>query len=963
MRWLAAWLLCAAPASALDPARDILQYSRARWGADEGFGHAVHAVLRTRDGYLWAGTGDGLFRFDGFEFESLDLPREGARTAHVTALHEDAAGRLWIGLMSGLLVRDRDVVTSYGEGDGLPRGSVYALGSSTDGSLWVGTEHGVFKREGSAFRAACGAEARHRIRDLAAARDGGVWAAATAGGGLWRITDGRCSRLGTTEGLADESVVAVREDAAGTLWVGTHRGVGARRSGRFTWTSAREGLSDDLVRSLAVDRDGNVWIGTGSGGLNRLRDGRVSALSRKDGLLGDRIFDVHEDHEGILWLGTQAGIERLQDGTFRPLVTPRGLLTCGVPTVAGSAGGAVWIGTDGEGLLRVAGSAFTTLTRRDGLPDDVIHAVLETPAGALWVHTPRGLAVREGGRFRRLGRDQGLTHPHVRALMADRAGTVWVGTDSGGLFRWDGRRFDVRFPGESVFALHEDQAGALWVGTLHGLKRLQGDVVSSFGVTEGLSSTLVLSFHEDGDGTLWMGTGRGLSRWRGGRLRSYTEREGFTDARLYHVFDDGRGHLWLTSSRGVFQVAKKAFDDLEATGKAIAFTHYGSADGLPSPDCAGLRQPVGWTGPDGLFWIPTLRGVAVVDPARAARAEPPMPIAIQGAVVNGEEVPLAEGARLPAGLRRLEIRFAGLALRAPQRNRYRYRLEGYDADWVDAGTRRVAHYTRVPPGRYRFRVIGRGGDGPWNEEGAAVSFSVAPLFHQTVTFKLALMAVVGLAAAALHHLRVRRLRARMEAVLGERNRIARELHDGLDQGLTGARMQLEVAFRRLPDAPDQAAQHVERALGLMDSVHQDARRAVWALRSQALAESGLAAALAQLAGDLSGETGAAVRVDVAAQAARLPAEVEDQVFRIAQEAITNAVRHGGAQSVIVTLDLQRDRLTLRVHDDGRGFDPSAPTDGLGLRGMQERARAIGAALHIGSRPGGGTEVVLERPRS
>jgi ligand-binding sensor domain-containing protein/signal transduction histidine kinase len=956
-------------ALALDPGRHILQYGHNRWGAAEGFAHSAHTVLQTRDAYLWVGTGDGLFRFNGVDFERVALARPEPES--VFALHEDAEGRLWVGLMSGLARLEQGRLTiTYGEREGLPPGSVYALASTSDGTLWAGTDAGLFSLTNGRFtrERLCPGDSTHRVRALTVARDGALWVGATRGGALRRLSarEGTCRVFGVSDGLLDPTVVAVHEDASRTLWVGTERGLGALRDGRFTFFTTRDGLSHDTVRSLASDRDGNLWIGTTAGGLNRFRDGVFSSLTARDGLVGDRIFQLYEDREGILWVATRGGLERLQDGAFRPLVlpAPHGILRASVRTIVGSSDGAVWIGTEGQGLLRLRGNDLRVFTAADGLPEDMVTSLLAMPDGALWIGTTRGLVVYEHGRFRRVGAAEGLTHDNVRVLLRDRAGAIWIGTEGGGLFHGDGRRFAGRLSDVTVFALHEDRGGVLWAGTARGLRRLEKGRESTFTADDGLASSLVLGFAEDPDGTLWIGTGNGVSRRRGERIVSYTARQGFVDERLYGIFDDGRGRLWITSGAGVYRVAKQAFDDFDAgRTSAVEFTHYTTADGLPSPDCSGLRQPVGWVAPDGALWVPTLRGIGIVDPRRDARPETPMPVVIERLVVNGAPTGGGDGLRLGPGVRSLELGWAGLSLRAPPRNRFKYRLEGYETDWVDSGSRRAAYYTQVPPGTYRFRVSGRSGDGPWNEVGASFAFSVAPRFHQTVAFQLLVAAGVVSLAAGLHRLRLRQLRAQLAAVLAERSRIARELHDTLDQGLTGASIQLQLAHRHIREAPDEAAEHLGRARELVASTFAEGRRAIWALRSQALEDdqAGLPDAFARLAREMSAGTATAVRVDVRGRPRPLPPLVEGHVLRIGQEALTNAVRHGEPREVILALEFDAPGLVLSVRDDGRGFDRAATSSGLGLRGMEERASAIGGALSVTSRPGKGTEVRLKVP--
>jgi signal transduction histidine kinase/ligand-binding sensor domain-containing protein len=943
---------------ALDPTRSPLQYRHDQWGPDEGLTQ-VTDILQGTDGFVWLGTASGLHRWDGVSF--LRIPLGGTEDDTVRVLHEDAQGRLWAGREAGLASLTSGGVQTYGERDGLPAGSVFALASTPDGSLWVGTLAGVYVGRKGRFTpdASCADLATLRVWDLARTRDGAVWVA-TRGGGVRRIQDGRCSTYGVEHGLANPVVLALHEDASGTLWVGTQGGLSRWDGTRFHTHQAPGGA--DMIRSLTSDRDGNLWIGTSTTGLRRLHDGVFDSFTERDGLGGTRVFSLHEDREGSLWLGTRAGLERLQDSAFVPLLTADGVFRGAVRTLLPTKRGGAWIGTESQGLLRIEGSRLEAFTSRHGLPDDTAAPLLETPDGRVFVGTTRGLYVLQGGRFTRLSGTAGLGEYNVRAAVQDGSGVVWIGTD-GGLFAWDGKVFTPHLPHDTVLALHVDGAGALWIGTSPGgLKRIVDGRVSAYTTKDGLSSNTVTGFREV-DGALWMTTGRGLTRLRGDRFTPFTAGDGVLAQRLFHVFDDTRGFLWVTSGHGVFRIRRDALESAGPAGAAaVPYTHYSTADGLPSAACSGSTQPSGWQAPDGTLWVPTRKGIGIVDPGRTERPALRMPIRVDSLVADGRRLALADRLELPAGLSSLEVQWVGLSLRVPSRNVFKYRLEGYDPDWVNVGNRRFARFGPLPPGDYRFRVIGASSDGTWNHEGATVSFTVRPFFHQTAWFKRLIAVAILLAVVALHRLRLRRLHERYAVLLTERSRMARELHDTLDQGIAAAGMQIQVAEAKLVESPDQAALCLQHARRFLDDTLEEGRRSVWALRSLALAdEGGLPSAFARLARELSSGTRTALRVDVDGAPRRLAAPVEEHVLRIGQEAITNALRHGSAHHVVVTLAFEPHQVVLRVRDDGRGFDVAAPTSGVGLRGMRERAVEMGAALEVRSRPGSGTETTLEVP--
>jgi diguanylate cyclase (GGDEF)-like protein len=411
--------------------------------------------------------------------------------------------------------------------------------------------------------------------------------------------------------------------------------------------------------------------------------------------------------------------------------------------------GALWLGSRGQGLTRWKDGKFRTFTTKDGLPDDVVLALLEDRAGDLWIGTSEGLARRRGERFETFTVKDGLGSSKILCLAEDRAGDLWIGTRGGGV----NRRRDGRF--ERV------------------------------GVAEGFGNATVYDAHEDSEGRMWFGTaGRGLLRLAGGKLLSYSSREGLFDDLIYRILEDGQGDFWMSCNRGVFRVARKDLD-LFAAGRIrrIPYVAYGAADGLKSPECNGGFQPAGWRTKDGRLWFPTLRGAAVIDPARVRvnRIEPP--VVIEEAVADSRPIPVG-GAPLSPGKSRLEFRYTALSFAAPERVAFRYRLEGFDADWVDAGPRRSAFYTNLPSGRYRFRVIARNDDGIWNQRGASFAFSIAPRYYQTVWFYVLCAVIVGLAAEGATILRVRHFKTRqkeLEDLVAERTRQLEEANRGLER--------------------------------------------------------------------------------------------------------------------------------------------------------------------------------------
>jgi signal transduction histidine kinase len=478
-----------------------------------------------------------------------------------------------------------------------------------------------------------------------------------------------------------------------------------------------------------------------------------------------------------------------------------------------------------------------------------------------------------------------------------------------------------------------------------------------------VSSDIVLSLYEDREGDLWIGTTGGLSRYRDGQFASYTTADGLFDDVIFQILEDDAGNLWMGCNKGVFRVSKSELDDFaEGRRKSIASISYGTADGMSSRECNGGIQPAGWKSRDGRLWFPTIKGAVVIDPNKLRINQQPPPVVVEQVIVDGQAVSPTADLRLEAGARRLEFHYTGLSFLSPEKVRFKYKLEGYDNEWIDAGTRREAVYNNLAPGSYTFRVMACNNDGVWNETPASFGFYLKPRFYQTYWFYLACAVALSLIVWMLYRLRIRQMRARFLAVLAERNRIAREIHDTLAQGFVGIGLQLEAVKASLVDPPETARQHLDMAGSLVAHSLAEARQTVWNLRSQSLEDGPLSKALSTLMKQLTEGASIDSRIIVSGAERRLSHRIENNILRIGQEAIINAVKHARAQKIEIELHFDARSLALRVCDDGRGFDiekaPSANEGHFGLTGMRERAGQIGGRLQINSSSGSGTEITL-----
>jgi diguanylate cyclase (GGDEF)-like protein len=787
MRWkagsallgIAAGLLLRAPAaSALDPGLAITQYRHDTWNTREGLPQSsVEAILQTRDGYLWLGTQEGLARFDGITFAVFDRDNTRAlKHNRVLSLYEDSGGSLWIGTEGGGLTRMQGgTFTTFDEAQGLPRGSVRAIAEDKSGTLWVGTPSGLARRQGDRFhvyRAADGLPS-DAVRTIAAAPDGSVWVGTSRG--LARVLNGRIERE-RPAGDSHNYVLALWVDVDGTVWAGTRGGLLRLRGDAVRRFGRRDGLPGVPVQALWRDRQGSLWIGTELGGLARLVDERASTFTTREGLANDMVLAVREDREGNLWVGMQdGGLARLAAGKFVTYSRREGLAGESVWPVFQDHSGNMWFGTSGGGLSRMGDGVIRNFTTADGLSSNSVQALAEDREGALWIGTRGGGLDRlHHGRFRNYNLADGLPGLSVSALLFDRDGALWVGTRGDGLARFADGAF-VKYdsgsglPNDTIHCLHQDRAGALWIATDGGgLVHFRDGAFEVYTTRDGLSNDIVNTLYEDREGTLWIGTyGGGLVRYRAGRFTSYTTAEGLFDNAIFHILEDDAGHLWMSCNKGIFRVSKAELEKV-AAGEAELLhpVSYGTDDGMKNRECNGANQPAGFRSADGRLWFPTIQGVVTIDPANVFTNRLAPPVVIEQVSANGESQPARAGLEFEPGTESFEFRYAALSFSLPERVRFRYKLEGLDAEWVDVGPRRTAYYTRIPPGRrYRFVVAAANEDGVWSQEGASVDFFLKQHFLTSPWF-YGLCAAAALAAGGGGYgLYNRRLRAREQTLM------------------------------------------------------------------------------------------------------------------------------------------------------------------------------------------------------
>ncbi len=764
-----------APLRALDPSKALTQYGHDEWTDRAGLPqNSIQAVIQSRDGYIWMGTQEGLVRFDGMRFTVYDRNSVPVMNSqNVLCLCQDAAGAIWAGLESGGVLRMKDdVFTAISLPQGLSGDKVLCLLADRENRVWFGTDSGglvILEKGKTAVLGLKEGLEGQMVYSLMEDRAGTLWVGTNRG--VFRRIRGTFQKV-EIGGRERNWYYAFAEDAAGTVWVGSFRGLYALSQGSVKVYKVKDGLCDDQIMALNFEpRSGCLWVGTNRG-LNRFLGGRFQSYSEKDGLSNGSVLSLAGDAEGSLWIGTSGGLNRLRDTKFYSVTAREGLLGNVALTVCETADGSIWVGSDGGGISRLRGGAVTTYPPGEGLPAGTVDSVMPGSDGTLWVGVDvGGLARFRNGRFERVKvSEPALLSTTITCLLPTGENEIWVGAAAGLFHIKDGKvtRYGPKegLGGRTPNCILRLAGGDLAVGTDGGgVAFFRNGAFTSLTEKDGLPSDIVYALYEDGDRSLWIGTTKGLCRLRKGRAATVTTRQGLFDDCAYAVLDDGQGYLWMSCNKGAYR-ALKADLDAVAEGRAttVSCSSYGRADGMGTNECNGGQQPCAWKTRNGRLCFATMKGVAVIDPTSIRINPRPPPVVIEEALLDGKLVRTRGLARFVPGKHRLEIHFSALSLVAPEKVLFKYKLEGFDTDWVECGNHREAVYTGLPPGTYRFRVLACNNDGVWNLTGTSWDFVQRPRFYQTGFF-LALCIVSGvLVIAAVGALRVRGLKRR-QAIL------------------------------------------------------------------------------------------------------------------------------------------------------------------------------------------------------
>lgn len=996
------WVLTGT-AWALDPHRHVTQFGHSAWRTQDGFISRSVAVAQTTDGFIWIATQGGLVRFDGVTFTPWSPPPgESLPASNFEALRGGRDGSLWIGTAAGLSRLKDGHLFNYTTTPRSP--GISAIVEDGAGTVWV-TRYRVNDGLGPLCRVAgerliCYGEKEGLLSrfalGLAAQSDGTLWFGCQklcrlAAG---EVTSHRDERVANPAGGV--GVIGVAVDATGSVWatfddLGPRAGVQHYADGKWS-PYVVPGIDGSGVRSrtVFVDRQGALWIGTQSSGLYRVHDGHADHYDRSDGLSGNEINSIHEDREGNLWVATDRGLDMFRDTPVVTYSTIEGLAATDLHSVLPLRDGTVWVGSE-EGLSVIDGKGIRAIEPPPGIRGKLVGGLLEDSAGRLWVGAGQTLMRYEGGRFSPISGVDG--RPLARsgttsAFAEDRSGDVWALTfarpDRYRLLRVADRRVVEDIPLDTIVKranyLAADPQDGVWVAGIDGdlarVRNGKSDVLVRLATPEAPVTGYGLSV--DSDGSVLFATTRGLYRWQHGNVSRLAEGNGLPCSSVYSAIRDDDAALWMHSRCGLLRLPAGQWAAWsKAPDSTVSPDIFDLHDGA-QPTSGVLDHPSVGKSPDGRLWFATRAFVQMIDPRRTHVNTLPPPVHIEAVVADGNRYAATAPVRLPPRRRHVEIDYTALSYRFPRSVLFRYRLEGKDPDWQDAGVRRQALYNDLRPGRYRFRVIASNDAGVWNEEGASLEFTMEPAWFQTRSFLTACLLLALVSLSLLYRMRVAQVSRRMahdfnlrlDERVHERTRIARELHDTLLQSFQGLMLRFQGARELLPAHPEQAVDALDGALDRADLALTEGRDAIQDLRAATTVSHDLAQAIASLAEELTTdpEQGAArFRVSVEGSPRELHPVVRDDIHRIACEALRNAYRHAQADQIEAEITYGARELLVRIRDDGRGIDAQHLKSGRarhwGLTSMRERAQRIGAELSLWSEMGAGTEVELRVPDS
>lgn len=985
------WLM-ALPVQALDPHNRLTQYMHTSWRTQDGSAPSgMYAIAQTSDGFLWFLSYRGeIYRFDGVQYRLWRPAADTEPIGRIRNILGDQAGGLWALGASGIAHFKNGVVTSQVELDGLLP-DTNNVSEDADGSIWV------VRGDNSVTEPVCHVSERGvkcfgksdgipitPIDAILADGSGGFWLGGQAALVHWHGGVSEAYPLKGMRSGAGPGILALARGPDGSVWAGIYSDGPGLGLAKFEEGTVRSFVTPTFdgskypVFSLRFDGHGNLWVGTDRNGIFRVRGSAVDHYGQTESLSGDFVRVLFEDRGGMVWAATNNGIDQFHDPRVTTFSTREGLGSDHAVGLVASRDGTIWV-ANGESLDHIVNGSVSSIRYKHGLPGQQVSSLLEDRAGNLWVGVDDALYLLKDGSFRRLPE---LNHEPlglVLGLVEDSDGNIWA--ECSGSTRKLVRIRDFKVQGEfsppqvPMGRIAADTHGGIWIGTRNGeLALFRNGAVQRLPVntdSKGPFANQIVALPDD---TVLVAFDDGLVGLRQGKVQRMTTKNGLPCDDVMSFIQDKDKRWWLNTRCGIVEFSGQELERWWANPEAVIQTRlYDVLEGArPS-----ARPPFNSaaTSPDGRVWFVNSGFVQMLDPSRLSQKALPAATYIESLIADRKEFQATETLRLPPNPRDLQIDYTSPTFLIPQKVKFRYRLDGYDREWKDAGTRRQAFYTDLPPGKYSFRVIACNRDGVWNDTAAKLDFSVAPAYYQTNWFRVLCAAGFLALLWAAYQWRVWQLQRQfdmtLEARVGERTRIARDLHDTLLQSAHGVLLRFQTVSQLLPDHPMEAKEKLDNAIDQTADFITEARDEVQGLRDSTLQSNDLALAISTLGQELGTDSTnrrPAFRVAVEGEARNLHPILRDEIYKIAAEALRNAFRHSQARQIEAEIRYDIEQFRLRVRDDGKGVDPAIlsgqGSEGhFGLPGMRERATLIGGKLVVWSEVDAGTEVELRVPAS
>jgi signal transduction histidine kinase len=788
-----------------------------------------------------------------------------------------------------------------------------------------------------------------------------------------------------------DEVHSFAEDDQSGLLIGSRMGLHRLVNGRVEPYSPPDFSGRFNLFRMLRDHDGSLWIGTQNRGLLHVHAGKTDAFSEGDGLSGDVVERLFEDREGNVWVATLNGLDRFRDYSVPNVSLKQGLSSANTLSALADKNGSVWIATNKglnrwkDGQISLVGGGKAGQKPDAKLGAGPTNSLFQDSSGRIWVSTGRESGYLENGRFVPV-RD--VLSGWVHSMAEAPSGHLWIANQQAGLFHlFQGKvvqQIQWAGLGHKDYALSmaaDPSQKGLWLGFgAGGVAYFEdGAIRTSYSEASGLGTGQINGLRFGTRGALWAATEGGLSRIKDGHVATLSKKNGLPCDRVHWSMQDDDHSAWLYMVCGLVRITRPEMDAWVADpSKLVTTTVFDISDGVRSHSFPPPVQSVTKSA-DGKIWFVAFDGVSVVDPRHLAFNKLPPPVQVEQIVADHTTYAVAADAggngnvRLPPRARDLQIDYTALSLVAPEKVFFRYKLEGWDRDWQEAGTRRQAFYNNLPPRKYRFRLMACNNSGVWNEAGAAMDFVIAPAYWQTWWFRsLCVAAFVGLLVTGYRlrlHQAERELHALLEGRVAERTRIARELHDTLLQSFQGTLLKLHAVTYMVGDRPE-AHKALEGTIEQARQAITEGRDAVQGMRSSMVVSNDLARAITVLGGELTSYQGEnhcpEFHVQVEGTSRDLAPILRDDVYRITSEAVRNAFRHAAATRIEVEIRYDARELRLRIRDNGKGIDPKVLEDGgrvghYGLPSMKERAKLMGGNLTVWSELGSGAETELTLP--